>query len=447
MRRKTPSPDRISLKQRVLNAGAWSLAGYGINLAISFGSNLLMTRLLVPEMFGVMAIAIMVMYGLSMFSDVGLQPSVIQSKRGDDPAFLNTAWTVQNLRGVVLSFFALCIGSLVFLADRVGIISKDSVYADHSLPYVIAILSVTAVIGGFQSTKMIQANRSLSIGAITKIEIAAQITGLLCMIGWVSIDRSIWALAAGSICSALATTLISHAWLPGVANRWEWDRSAFREIIHFGKWIFISTVLGFLVLNGDRLLLGGMVNATVLGVYVIAFLIFNSINGVMTKIIVDISFPALSEIVRERPYKLKETYYQFHLIIAPFAYVCSGILMVSAQTLIGLLYDRRYADAGWMLQILAAALLTVPFHVATQSFMALGMPRLLAHIGALRVITLFLIMPIGFHLFGLPGALCGIVLSYFSWVPIAILYQVRYGLFDVRRELFVLPAVLVGIVV
>src|SRR5215831_13914608 len=91
----TPSPNRISLKQRVLNAGTWSLAGYGLNQAIRFGTNLLATRLLVPEMFGVMAIANLVMVGLAMFSDFGLKLNIIQSKRGNDPAFLNTAWVAQ----------------------------------------------------------------------------------------------------------------------------------------------------------------------------------------------------------------------------------------------------------------------------------------------------------------------------------------------------------------
>ena len=70
----------MSLKQRVLNASAWSLAGYGISLAIRFGSNLVMTRLLVPEMFGVMAIATIVMVGLAMFSDLGLRQSIVQSR-------------------------------------------------------------------------------------------------------------------------------------------------------------------------------------------------------------------------------------------------------------------------------------------------------------------------------------------------------------------------------
>jgi O-antigen/teichoic acid export membrane protein len=63
---------QLSLKQRVLNAGLWSVAGFALSLVIRQGGNLLMTRLLTPEMFGVMAMASTAMVGLAMFSDVGL---------------------------------------------------------------------------------------------------------------------------------------------------------------------------------------------------------------------------------------------------------------------------------------------------------------------------------------------------------------------------------------
>jgi O-antigen/teichoic acid export membrane protein len=403
-----------------------------------------MTRLLVPEMFGVMAIASVILVGLAMFSDVGLKLNIVRSKRGSDPAFLNTAWVVQILRGVVLGLVAVGAALFIFLADRIGMIAKGTAYADPSLPYVIAVLSMTAVIGGFQSTKLSEASRNLSIKHVTKLGIAAQIAGLSCMIGWVLIDRSIWALVAGNICSALVLALFSHAWLPGVDNHWEWDRSAFREIFHFGKWIFLSSILGFLVGNGDRLLLGSLVNANVLGVYIIAFSIFSSVDQVLNKIVSDVSFPALSEIVRERPLELKTTYYRFYVVVASFAYFCSGILMASGQLLIESLYDQRYKEAGWMLEVLAVALLSVPFRSVTQCFMALGMPRVDLNCIVIQLVTLFVVTPIAFHYWGVPGSIWAIALSHFSYLPLIIWYSIRYRLLDARKELFLLLMVVVG---
>ena len=77
-----------SLKRRVINAGVWSIGGYGLSQAIRFGSNLLLTRLLAPELFGVMSIATVIMGGLSMLSDVGLRQNIIQSRRGHETLFL-----------------------------------------------------------------------------------------------------------------------------------------------------------------------------------------------------------------------------------------------------------------------------------------------------------------------------------------------------------------------
>lgn len=441
--------DRVppTLKRRIFAAGGWTVAGFGLSQVLRFGTSLLMTRLLVPEMFGVMAIANMVMIGLAMFSDIGLRQNVVQSKRGNDAVFLNTAWSIQILRGALLCLAALGVSLLLVLATRIGMVPADSVYADSILPYVIAVASISAVIMGFDSTKLLQASRNLSLRRVTQIEIGSQVAGVLCMLGWVAIDRSIWALVVGSLCVTLARTILSHIWLPGVANRWHWDGAAWREIIGFGRWIFVSSILGFLVNNGDRILLGALVTSTVLGVYTIAFLIVGTAEAVLTKIIGEVSFPALSEIVRERPERLKSSYYRFHIMIASFAYFCSGALMVSGQALIALLYDFRYHQAGWMMEILAAALLTVPFRLAPQCFMALGMPKPLSNIIAIRLVALFVLTPIGFHFLGLHGALWGIVLSSFATLPPTIFYMLKFGLFDVRKELSLLPVVLLGMIV
>lgn len=438
-----PMQDRIPLKRRVFAASAWSLAGYGVSLGIRFGSNLVMTRLLVPEMFGVMAIATIVMVGLAMFSDLGLRQSIVQSRRGDDPAFLNTAWALQILRGLALWLIALAIALGVYLADHAGMVPATSVYADPSLPWVIAALSFGTVIGGLTTTKAAEASRNLALGRLTQIELAAQLAGLCAMLAWAWFDRSIWALVAGGLTSAAVSAVAGHAWLPGTPNRWQWDRSVLMELVHFGKWIFVSSILGFIVANSDRLLLGAMVDASTFGICVIAFLMVGAIEQVVGRLTGGVTLSALSEVARHGG-DLRAAYYRLHAVIAALAYFGAGFLMASGQALVAVLYDHRYADAGWMLQILAAALLTAPFQIATQAYLALGMSQLHSKILAIRLGTLFVAMPTGFLLFGLPGALWGVVASQFLSLPILIFYNVKYGLFALEKELLVLTMILVG---
>ena len=439
------SIDRATLRQRAFEAGLWSIAGFALSMVIRFGSNLLMTRLLMPETFGVMSIATTVMIGLAMFSDVGLKQFIVQSERGSQPSYLNTAWAIQIIRGVLLWGAALVVSGFLAVLGHAGLIPQTNVYGSPILPWIIAALCFSTVISGFTSTKMLEANRGLSLGSITQIEIIAQIIGLVFMIGWALLDRSIWSLIAGGLASSVARTWLSHVWLPGMRNRWEWDKSAVREILHFGKWIFLASILGFLVNSGDQLLLGGLVSPTIFGLYVIASLYVSTVDGILSRIMGDVSFPAFSEVVRERPGDLKQTYYKFHGLIAAVAYSSAGLLITFGQPMVNLLYDHRYEYSGSMLAILAFTLFTAPFRLSTQSFLALGVPKLQTNVVLLRLIFLVILTLGGFYFYGLIGSLWGIVLSHFSYIPMIIAYNLKHELFDLRREIYLVAFVPIGL--
>jgi O-antigen/teichoic acid export membrane protein len=430
----------------VYAAGVWSFAGYGWSQVVRFGSNLVLTRLLVPELFGIVAIANLVLICLTMFSDIGLNVSVIQSHRGKEPIYLNTIWVTQIIRALVLWLLAVAVAFFILAADRFGLVPKESVYANPSLPYVIAVAAVAAFFSGLRSTKVYEAGRELALGRVTQIEIISQLANILLIFLWVAFDRSVWALVAGSVFSSFLAMVLTHIWLPGHPNHWQWDKAAFRQILSFGKWIFLSSAMGFLAFNGDRLVLGGLIGATLFGVYIIAFAIVSSVDQVLARIISSVAYPALSETARDRPEKLKENYYRFYIIIASTAYFFTGFLMISGHNLIRLLYDQRYDDAGWMLQILAVALLTVPLRLASQCFLIFNAPHTYSYIHAFRLVALYGSIPVGFHFFGLPGGLVAVVFASFATVPIIIVYAVKFGLFDWRKELLLLTVVLPGAV-
>ncbi|WP_029674709.1 oligosaccharide flippase family protein [Bradyrhizobium japonicum] len=435
-----------SLRRRVIGAGIWSIGGFGVNLVIRFGGNLLLTRLLAPEMFGIMAVATVVMATLTVLSDLGLKQSVIQNHRGADPTFLNTVWTIQIVRGAQLALLALGVAALMAVAQHYGAISSTSVYADSRVPSVIAVVSVTAIVSGFASTKTIEAARNLQIRRATLVEIAAQVIGLGVMLGWIAHDRSIWALVAGSIASASMSTVLSHAVLFGHRNRLAWDKSTVREVVKFGKWMLLGSIIGAMISNLDRVLLAGMTDAAALGVYAIAFNLYLSAEHVLMRAVSSIGYPAISEVVRSRPENLQAAYYRMHRIVALAAYAGFGLLVVASPRLIGLLYDQRYSNAGWMLQILSIGLLFVPAQLALQTFLAMNRPKLNTALASLRLATMLCAMPIGFKLFGLPGALVGLAGSSVVCIPVIAFFSIRLGFFNWRRELFPLPAIALGLV-
>src|SRR5581483_1822542 len=139
-----------------------------------------------------------------------------------------------------------------------------------------------------------------------------------------------------------------------------------------------------------------------------AFLIFSSVEQMMSKIVMGVLFPAFSEVARERRSTLKRSYYRFHLATSSFTYACAGALMMSGDTIVRILYDQRYAQAGWMLQVLAVAIAAIPFRLAASCLLALGLAKVHSHLLVFRVVSLFVLLPLGFHFFELPGAIWAI---------------------------------------
>ncbi|HJV94926.1 MAG TPA: oligosaccharide flippase family protein, partial [Albitalea sp.] len=143
-----------TLRQRVIHAGSWAVGGHVLGQAIRLGGNLILTRLLVPEAFGLMAIVYVLMIGFALFSDLGIGANIVQNPRGEDPSFLNTAWTVQIVRGIVIWVLSLLSAVALPVAASFGWVKAGTVYGDPLLPWVIAAFSFTAVIGGFDSTNI-----------------------------------------------------------------------------------------------------------------------------------------------------------------------------------------------------------------------------------------------------------------------------------------------------
>jgi hypothetical protein len=102
-----PKTEIAALESRAINATFWTIVQYGCGQGLRLVNSFILTRLLFPEAFGQMTLVTTLIVGITMLSDLGLGPSVIQSRRGDEPAFLNTAWTLQVMRGTGLWLFAL----------------------------------------------------------------------------------------------------------------------------------------------------------------------------------------------------------------------------------------------------------------------------------------------------------------------------------------------------
>jgi O-antigen/teichoic acid export membrane protein len=331
--------------------------------------------------------------------------------------------------------------------NHAGWFAKDTAYSDPALPYILSVLSFTALISGFNSTKLATSNRHLNMGKIVQVELLSQIGALTVMIAWAVLQKSIWALVAGSIAGALIKLILSHILLTGISNQFHWNAEAFSEIFHFGKWVFLSSILGFFAVNGDRIMLGGLVDAATMGQFGIAFVMASAVRLIIEKIIGLVAFPVLSEVVRTRPGDLRQTYYKLRLPIDILLLFLTGLMFTAGHLLIELLYDERYHDAGWMLEILSIGLVQVQFSLAEQCYLAMGKPRLLVPVRLIQMAGVLILLPLCFNAWGLVGAVWIAGGAVLLPLPLTIYLKAKYGIFLLRRELYVIPFLFLGLAV
>jgi O-antigen/teichoic acid export membrane protein len=370
--------------------------------------------------------------------DIGLRQAVVRSKNIHDPLFLNTAWTVQILRGI--SIWIICVGTAValYVLNNYGALPKGSVYTNESLPFLIAATSFSTIIDSFQSMKVMSMGRSLDLRKITIIELLQMVIGLSVAIFLAWATRSIWSFVASALVGSMVSVLVGHVWLPGIRDRLAWNRNALKELLHFGKWASLSSFVGVLASNGNRLLLGAWFTPTTLGHYSIASNLSSVVDGVGSRVFGSVSLPALSEIVHEQPHRLGEVFFRMRRG-ADASYVGSaGFLFAAGNAIVVFLYDQRYSAAGQMLQILSFNLLFARYGLAQDVYIALGKPNYLTAINMTKLISLFIIVPLMFHLLGTQGAILGMAIYLFPTVPLIFWLNQSHGLNNFRFELLIL---------
>ena len=159
---------------------------------------------------------------------------------------MRTAWTVQIVRGFIIWGCA-CV--LAWPAAKA-----------YGQPELIGLLSAAAFVsvieGGFHSTVLATLDKNLIVGKQTCIEVSTQLVGIVATICVSFYFRSVWALLVGSYTTALVKLVVSHKVYGGIRMGFRWEPQARAELFHFGIWLLLSSVLGFILSRSDRLVLG-----------------------------------------------------------------------------------------------------------------------------------------------------------------------------------------------
>ncbi len=372
-----------------------------------------------------MAIVTVFIYGIQMLSDIGLGPSIIQNERGEEPVFLNTAWTLQILRG--LAIWVVC----VLIAWPAA-----HIYSEPQLMLLIPVVGFSAVISGFDSTARITLNKRLILGRVTLFELISQLIVLCVTVVWAYISPSVWVLVGGSLVGACGRMVLSHFILRDQRNHLAWDGDAAWAILTFGKWIFLSSAIGFLGAQIDRIILPKLITLEILGIYSIAYMLNRVYDDLLTNLSGRVIFPAISRRAYLPRDVLREQVLRNRKPVLWTAALILALMTGFGDRVVLLLYDQRYHDASWMFAILTLGLWprTLTCTVAP-ALLAIGQPRYFAYAGFLRFIAVGVGLPIAYGVAGVRGAVVVSSLGCVAEYGVQAYGLHRHGIFTLRQDL------------
>lgn len=392
--------------KRLFHGAIWTTGSYFVSVVLRFGSNVILSRLVLPEVFGMMLIISTLRNGIELVSDVGIGQNIVHNSKGEDRHFRDTAWTIQLVRGVILF-------SLMFaLAAPLGQL--------YALPTsAIQISAIGLVLMGAASVSIYMLQRQLQFVRLNLFDLAIEFVNAIFVIALALYSPTIWSLLAANLLTIVVRTTASYL-LPYGRAWFAWKASYAREIMSFGKWIFLSSLLSFLCASFDKLYLGHAIPLAVLGIYGIARTIADLPAVLVTRLSYSLIFPVVSSRRGQDAHVLGKEMRPLRLRLLLACAVCIGFGISVADFAVWLIYDQRYHDAGWILPILLLGVwFSVLCTISEYSLLGLGRPLYGAAGNLAKLLFMVVAIPLGLQFYGIAGAILMIAASEISrYIPI-----------------------------
>jgi O-antigen/teichoic acid export membrane protein len=351
-----------------------------ISIVLRLCSNLVLARLLVPRDFGMVAITAIIATALAMFSDTGAWLSIV--RKGDELTrqWLDQLWTLHVVRGVVLWLMAVAATPAI-----------ASIYGEPQLMLLLPVATLWLVIGGMGSLYPLVRNKDLKPGFSMKLQLMSQAASTTCSIAGALIYPSPWALVGGLLAGSVTTTVMGHAWSGRPLPKLRLTREFMREQWLLARWLIVSTGLGFLGGQIDRLLFPAWFGMTEFGVYSVALTLALFPLQFGQSWADTLYMPAIAKLSRQQSDSAEKQLRHLTRTVVVYAAVASALLAGIGGPFFHALYPKQFAPAGLFIQILAVTTYaTFVTYLHRRTFLYQGMTRLEASIEASRLLLFLL---------------------------------------------------------
>lgn len=317
-----------SLSQKTIRGGVWVISSLIFGKSLGFIQTVILVRLLLPSDFGLMSLASVAIGAMVVFTETGIGPAIIQRKKLSKDV-LNTAWIISIARGFLL--FILLFLFAPFIAHF---------YRNNQLEAIVKVVAAIFLLNGFNNIGIILFSKELDFKKKAFFEQIANILAFIVTVTLAFIWRNVWALVIGQVFLALITLIISyliHPFKPSL----KFNFKVAEELLQFGKHVFLSSVMIFIITNIDNALVGKVLSMTILGFYALAYNLTNIPTTAITYVISQVSVPAYSKVQDDLP-RIERGYLKVLKLTSFLAIPLAGGLFILAPEFIEIVYGREW---------------------------------------------------------------------------------------------------------
>lgn len=381
--------------KKIVSGIKWASIQLALDMAFRFSVKFILTKLLIPEQFGLIGMCAVFIAFANSLSELGMSAALIQKERNADATVLYpTAFTTSIVSGVL--FYLILVFAITPLATYF--------YAEPRLNYLIPILSLSVLLRPIGIIPVVQHSRALNFKKMANIyNLSSLIAGVIAILAAVW-GLGVWALVINVVvATSLPIPLLwkSIDWKP----KFVIDRQHFKEIFSFGIYTSGTSIISSITYNIDNLFIGKFLGAGPLGAYTLSFSLTEQLRQAISSILNKVMYPVFGQNQKDLK-RLKNYFISIVRINAILIYPVMIFLVLFAREIVVGIFGERWSQAVEPLKILAVAMMV---HLLVNSFASLlrgiGKPKVELYV--MSGLTLIVLVPgmfIGIHMNGLIGA-------------------------------------------
>ena len=378
-----------------LSNARWLILIQGYKISLQLVAMAVLTRLLPPSDYGLMAMAWTAANFASLLKDLGTSSAIIQKKDLTEQTKSAVFWLQMGL-GTLL-----CL-SLIALS---GVIS--AAFKQPSLQPILCLLALTFPIGSLSTVHQALLERQSRFHILARMEIVASSTALVVAIFSAWQGAGVYSFVWQSFTITflyVAQAWISLKWLP----KFEWDRDGIKQIFGYSGNLSAFNLINFFARNADSMIIGRFLGATALGTYSMAYKLMLFPLQNLTNVAGRALFPIISR-QQDSNVEIAHLYVRTVAMVAAVSTPLMAGLYTLRHPLSRIVFGGPWGDVALVITWLApVGALQAIVGITGAIYAAKGRTDILFRIGVLSSIVV-----VGSFFAGLQGGVVGVALCYF----------------------------------